>query len=61
MRLDVGIFGIIDLAKPVDGDLFDLVDHVATSVVPFARIAFSIFIGEDRPHGFEHIVTNIVL
>ena len=51
MRLHVGIFRVIQLAEPVDGQLLNLVHHLTPTIVAFARIAFRIFIGDEFQSG----------
>ena len=61
MRLDIGIFGIIDLLQPVDGQLFDLVHDLAAAVIAFSGIALCILVGADRTHRLQHIIAYIIL
>ena len=61
MGLHVGILRIVNLAEPVDGQLFDLVHHLATAVVTLARITFSIFVRTDGAHRFHDLVGHIIL
>ena len=60
MRLHIGIFRIIQLAEPVDGQLLNLVHHLTPTIVAFARIAFRIFIGADAAHGFQYLIAHII-
>jgi hypothetical protein len=39
---------------PLCGKGLHLVHDVATTVVPLARIAFGVLVGEDATHGLEH-------
>ena len=61
MGLDIGIFGIIELAEPVDCDLLDLVHHLASTVVSLSGIPFGIFVCTDGPHRLHHLVADIIL
>ena len=61
MRLHVGPLCPIDFLDPVDGQLFDLVHHLATAVIALAGIALRILVGTYRAHGLPHILTDIVL
>ncbi len=47
MRLHVGELGTEQLLGPIAGQVFDHVDVLATAVVPAARIAFGILVGQD--------------
>ena len=58
--LDVGVFRIVELAEPFDGEVLDLVDHLAAAVIALARIAFRVFVGADGADGFHHLVADIV-
>lgn len=61
MRLDVGIFCVIDLAEPVNGDLLYLVNDLTSAVISLARITFCVLVCADGAHGFKNMVTHIVL
>ena len=52
VRLDIGVVSAEDLQDPVDGELFDHVDKFTSSVPAAARIAFSIFVGQEGSLGF---------
>src|SRR3546814_7814674 len=43
-----------DLLRPVDGQLLDLVRRRAALIIALARIAFGIFVGEDRTLRLQH-------
>ena len=58
--LNVGIFGVIDLAKPVYSDLLYLVDDLAASVIALAGIAFGVLVGADGTHRLEDMVADII-
>ncbi len=60
MRLNVDVFAIEQLAGAFDGQVFNLVDHLATAVIALARIALGVFVGEHRPLGLEHFVAHII-
>ena len=47
MGLHVGRLGAEELAGPLDGQKFDLIDRFATTVVALAGVAFGVFVGED--------------
>ena len=61
VRLDIGIFRVVELAEPVDGDLLDLVHHFAAAVVALAGIALGVFVGADGAHRGHDLVGDIVL
>ena len=61
MRLDVGPFRPVDLLDPVDGDLLDLVDHFAASVVALARVAFRVFVGQHGAHRLANVIAHVIL
>ena len=61
VRLDVGVFRVVELAEAVDGDLFDLVHHFAAAVVALAGIALGVFVRADGAHRGHHLVGDIVL
>ena len=48
------MLGTEQLFHAIDRELFDLVDHFATTIVAFARQAFSVLVGERRTHRFHH-------
>ena len=60
VRLHIGIFGIEEGAEPVDGQLLDLVHHLATAVIALAGIAFRILVGAHGAHGCENLLGHIV-
>lgn len=43
-----------ELFRTLNGERFDLVDIFAAAIIATARIAFGIFVGEDRATGFKH-------
>ena len=59
--LHVGIFGIEELADALDGQLLNLVDHLAAAVVALAGIALGILVRQVRAHSLHHLVANEVL
>ncbi|MDT4842831.1 hypothetical protein FQZ97_767460 [compost metagenome] len=61
VRLDVGVVGAEQLLGAVDGQLLDLVDELATTVVALARIAFGVLVGQHRALGFHHRRAGVVL
>ena len=54
MRLHVGEGAVEQALGAVDGELLDDVDILAAAVIAPARIAFGIFVGEQRTGGLEH-------
>ena len=60
MGLYVGIFCAKKLANALDGYIFNLVHHLASSVITFAGVAFGIFVGKYAAHGLHHLVRNEV-
>gem|GEM_PF-1130256 len=48
--LDVGGFGTVEFADAFDAERLDFIDDFAAAVVPFAGIAFGVFIGENGGH-----------
>ena len=61
VRLDIGIFGVIQGTQAVDGQLLNLVHHLAAAVIAFAGVALGVFVGADGAHGGEHFVRYIIL
>ena len=61
VRLYIGPFGTEDLFQAVNGDLFALVHHFATTVITLAGVAFSVFVGEAGTHCLHDLVTYKVL
>ena len=61
VRLHVGVLGAEDLLAAVDGELLDLVDHVAAAVVARARQPLGVLVGEHRAGGLEHGAAGEVL
>src|SRR5438067_10083663 len=53
MRLDIRVLGIEELLRAIDGELLDLIDELATAVVPLSGKTFGVFVGERRAHRFE--------
>ena len=60
VRLDIGIFRVVELAETVDGDLLDLVHHFAATVVALAGIALGVFVRADGAHRGHDLVGYIV-
>ena len=58
--LDIGIFRIVELAEAVDGDLFDLVHHLAAAIVALAGITLRVLVGADGAHGGHDLVGDVV-
>src|SRR5574344_1461717 len=61
MRLYIGILSTKYLAKPVNGQLFNMVNNLATTVLPLARVTFRILVCTDRTHSLNDLVTHIIL
>ena len=60
VRLHIGIFGIVQGAQAVDGQLFNLVHYLAAAVIALAGVALCIFVGAYGAHGFQHFVGDII-
>ena len=61
MGLHIGEGAIEQALGAVDGELLDHVDILAAAVIALARIAFGIFVGEQRAGGVEHGLRDDVL
>ena len=61
VRLHVGVLGAEDLLAAVDGELLDLVDHVAAAVVARARQPLRVLVGEHGAGGLEDGAAGEVL
>src|SRR6185369_13822220 len=61
MRLDVGELAAEQLLRPFDRQRLDRVGRSAALVVAAARVAFGIFVGENRALCFEHRLRNDIL
>ena len=48
-------------ACTLNGQILDLVNYLASAVVPFSRVSLRIFVGADGTHGLEDIVAHIIL
>jgi hypothetical protein len=55
MRLDIGIFAGKNFLDPVDGQLFDLIHHLASTVIPSSRITFRVFVCKHSAHGLHYL------
>ena len=53
--LDICIFGVKKLAETVDGQLLDLVDHLAAAIVAGPGIAFRVLVGTYAAKGLKHL------
>ena len=60
-RLDVGVVHAEQRLRPVDGELFDLVDDLLALVVPLAGVALGVLVREDRARRLEHGRRHVVL
>src|SRR5215217_8212594 len=61
VRLHVRMIGAKQLLRAIDRGLLDDVGPLTPAVITFARITFSVLVGEHRSRGFEHGLTNKVL
>ena len=61
MRLYIGIFSIEETAYALNGELFYLVNHLTSPVVPCSGVSFRIFVGADGAECLQHLVADIVL
>ncbi|MDR6356321.1 hypothetical protein Q3H58_002992 [Pseudomonas psychrotolerans] len=61
VRLDVGVVGAEQLLGALDGQLLDLVDVLAATVVALARIAFGVLVGQHAALGFHDALAGVVL
>ena len=59
--LDIGVFGVVYLLETVYGQILDLVNHLASTIVPFPGITLGVLVGADRAHGLEDIVAHVIL
>ena len=61
MGLDVGVFGAEDSFRAIDRELLHRVDMFTAAVPAFPRIAFGVFVGQDRALGLHDGVAGEVL
>ncbi|MNM14001.1 hypothetical protein D3C81_242030 [compost metagenome] len=61
VRLDVGVTGAEQCLGPVDGQLLDHIDMLATAVVALARVALGILVGQHAALGQHHLRAGVVL
>ena len=61
MGLDVNVLGPEQLLGPFDGEGLGLVHELTATVVPFARIALGILVGQDGALGFHYRPARVVL
>ena len=61
MGLHVGVFGAVEPADALDGEVLDLVDDLAAAVVAGRGVTLGVFVGQNRTHGFHHLVAHEVL
>ena len=59
--LHIGEAAAKQLFRPLDGEILGDVDILAAAVIALARIAFGIFVGENRALGLQHGARNNVL
>ena len=60
VRLDIDIFCAKQLFSAINRQLFNNINVFAATVVAFARIAFSIFVGQLRTLGFHNGTADVV-
>ena len=61
VRLNVHIFGIVELFEPLAGDVLRNIDHLATAVIAVSGIALRIFVGQHAAHGLHDLVAHKIL
>ena len=61
VRLDVGVLGAEELLRAVDREVLGDVDLFAPPVIPLARVALRVLVGEHRAGGVEHRLGHEVL
>src|SRR5205823_7357140 len=61
MRLDVGVLGAEQGLRAVDGELLDLVDHLASAIVALPRQSLGVLVGQRGPRRLEHRLGDEVL
>ena len=54
MRLNVGMLGAENLLRAIDRQALHAIYVFAAAVISFARIAFRVFIRENRAHRFHY-------
>ena len=54
MRLHIRVVGAEQFFGAIDCSLLDNISPLTAAIVTFAGIAFGVFVGEDRAHGFKH-------
>ena len=54
VRLDVRVLGAEQLLRAVDGELLDLVDHLAAAVIALPRVALGVLVRRHRADRLEH-------
>ena len=54
VRLHVRVLGFEEGLRPVDGELLDLVDHLAAAVVAAAGVALGVLVRRHASDGLEH-------
>ena len=61
MRLHVGVVGAEERLRARDGQRLGDVDELAAAVIPLARVAFGVLVGEHRAGGLENRAAHEVL
>src|SRR5215469_3754114 len=61
MWLHVSMFGAKQLPGALASQLLHLIGELAAAVIALAGIAFRVFVGEHRAHGFEHGFADKIL
>ena len=61
MGLHIGKFGTKKLLDPINGDTFNFIDMLTSAIVAAARIAFGIFVGQNRSLGGKNVFGDDIL
>ncbi|MNI48833.1 hypothetical protein D3C73_1034170 [compost metagenome] len=61
VRLHIGMIGTEELLGTVTGQILHDIHIFTTAIIPFARIAFGIFIREHRTHRFHYSFADDIL
>ena len=54
MRLYIDKTGVKQLFGAFDGQVLNHVDKLAAAIIPFGRVTLRIFVGQNRPLGFQY-------
>ena len=55
MRLHVDPFRVKQFFCPIAGEIFDLIHHFTSSIIPLSREALCVFVGQHGAHGFHYL------